>query len=396
MGHEVYCPLHFSCFDVRTGEALAPPAEQRAAIYAVKVADGKLLVSATPVDAIELSAPDAGEPGDGGELATAAPEDANERHDLAEEPEPSSGALVPCARPTATSAHARLIGAIEAQAWLESLAQAFASALRPVRESAVGGRLFDLLHGRVSGHALHPALSDLPIGLWIGALVLVVARVHDGAVILAVAGVVAGIATATTGVADWTVSDGRDRRLGLFHGITQTIALILVAGSVALSLADLDTGFIVALAMGTGLSAASAYLGGHLVLGRGVMVDRTAWTIGPRQWTRAIEFDRVPEGGGVAADLGSRQILVCRIDGVISAMENACTHAGGPLSMGPVTNGVIQCPWHGSCFRLRDGAVVKGPAQHPQPMLETRVNGPWVEVRGPRLGETNHPRSAIK
>jgi glycine betaine catabolism B len=50
MGHEVYCPLHFSCFDVRTGEALAPPADRSTSVYAVKLEDGKVLVSAAPVD----------------------------------------------------------------------------------------------------------------------------------------------------------------------------------------------------------------------------------------------------------------------------------------------------------------------------------------------------------
>ncbi len=62
LGHELYCPLHFSCFDVRTGEAMAPPADRDAAVYAVKVEDGKLLVSSAPVDADELETAPAAEP----------------------------------------------------------------------------------------------------------------------------------------------------------------------------------------------------------------------------------------------------------------------------------------------------------------------------------------------
>jgi nitrite reductase/ring-hydroxylating ferredoxin subunit len=52
--------------------------------------------------------------------------------------------------------------------------------------------------------------------------------------------------------------------------------------------------------------------------------------------------------------------------------------------MGKVADGVVTCPWHGSCFRLRDGAVVRGPAQNPQPMLEARVRDGSVEVRAHR------------
>src|SRR5215211_61144 len=48
-GHEVYCPRHFSCFDVRTGEALEPPADRPTPVYEVKIDDGKVLVSSEPV-----------------------------------------------------------------------------------------------------------------------------------------------------------------------------------------------------------------------------------------------------------------------------------------------------------------------------------------------------------
>ena len=50
VGHEVTCPLHFSCFDVRTGEVTAPPAEDAEPVYEVKIEDGKVLVSSEPVE----------------------------------------------------------------------------------------------------------------------------------------------------------------------------------------------------------------------------------------------------------------------------------------------------------------------------------------------------------
>jgi nitrite reductase/ring-hydroxylating ferredoxin subunit len=189
------------------------------------------------------------------------------------------------------------------------------------------------------------------------------------------------------------VSDGRDRRVGLLHGLTQTIAIVLVTASVVLRIVDVAAGAVALLAAGTGLSLASAYLGGHLVLGRGVMVDHNAWTVGPRQWTSTVAVAELEDGRPQMADVDGRQILVTRVDGVISAIENACSHAGGPLSMGAVRDGTVTCPWHGSCFRLRDGAVLNGPAQAPQPMLETRVREGVVQVRGrrvPRTVETNH------
>jgi nitrite reductase/ring-hydroxylating ferredoxin subunit len=46
-----------------------------------------------------------------------------------------------------------------------------------------------------------------------------------------------------------------------------------------------------------------------------------------------------------------------------------------------VHDGVIQCPWHGSEFCLRDGAVFRGPAASPEPAYATRVRGGLVEIR---------------
>ena len=289
-----------------------------------------------------------------------------------------------CAPAAPGSVHARMLGRIERLGWLESASEWLGTALRPIREGRRGGRLFDLLHGRILGHALHPALSDLPIGLWAGALLLDAFGEHDGAGILAVAGVLAALATAATGMADWTVSDGRDRRVGLLHGILQTVALVIVGASLALRFSDALIAGEALLLAGFALSAGSAYLGGHLVFGRGVMVDHTAWQLGPREWTRAIALDAVAEGAAEPVELEGRKLLIARLDGTISAIEGACTHAGGPLAMGRVSDGVVTCPWHGSCFRLRDGAVVKGPAAHPQPMLETRVRDGWIEVCGRR------------
>jgi quinone-modifying oxidoreductase subunit QmoC len=50
LGHVVYCPLHYSAFDVRSGAVLGPPAECPVPAHEVRVEDGKVLVSAEPLD----------------------------------------------------------------------------------------------------------------------------------------------------------------------------------------------------------------------------------------------------------------------------------------------------------------------------------------------------------
>ena len=41
----------------------------------------------------------------------------------------------------------------------------------------------------------------------------------------------------------------------------------------------------------------------------------------------------------------------------------------------------VQCPWHGSVFDVRDGALVRGPSAYPQPAWDTRVQNGRIEVR---------------
>ena len=55
LGHVVYCPLHFSAFDVRSGAVLGPPAECPVPKHEVRVEDGRVLVCTEPC-ALEVAA----------------------------------------------------------------------------------------------------------------------------------------------------------------------------------------------------------------------------------------------------------------------------------------------------------------------------------------------------
>jgi nitrite reductase/ring-hydroxylating ferredoxin subunit/uncharacterized membrane protein len=271
------------------------------------------------------------------------------------------------------------VGVLEEMSWLEPLGEQVDALLRPVVERR---GLMDLLHGRWLGHALHPVLSDLPIGFWSAVPVLDLFGDDAGATVLTGAGCAGAVATALTGVADWTATHGREKRLGLLHGLVNSVGLSLQIGSLWARLAGRrGSGRALSLA-GLGISSAAAFLGGELVFGRGIMVDHTAWVAGPSEWTAVLDDAALGEGETRAAQVGGRQVLLARVDGQVSAMEDACSHAGGPLSEGTVCEGVVTCPWHGSQFRLRDGAVVGGPATFPQLRLQARVAGGRIEVRG--------------
>ena len=140
------------------------------------------------------------------------------------------------------------------------------------------------------------------------------------------------------------------------------------------------SGIALALA-GSGVASGTAYLGGHLVYGRGLGVDRTAFDRLPKRWTRAADAAALTEDSPMAVDVRGVKVLLVRRGEEIFAIHDVCSHRGGPLHQGQVDADTVTCPWHGSCFRLRDGDIVRGPATAPQPSFETRVADGTVEVR---------------
>ena len=286
--------------------------------------------------------------------------------------------------------HGDLAAWLDRLGWLGTLSDWLTGVLAPIRERYQDNLVVEVLHGgRWIGHPLHPALSDLPIGLWAGVVVLDAADRDsaprhgiDAAGMLSAAGILAAGATALTGLSDWTVSNDQDRRLGLFHGLLNTAALGLQGASLGTRIAG-HRGAARALgAAGLTVTAAAGYLGGHLVFTKGVMVNRVAWASGPRRWTRALLEADLPDDSPAAVEAEGRQIMLYRHGGRLSAIDNLCSHAGGLLSRGPVADLTVTCPLHGSRFALADGCVSRGPASQPQPVLPTRIRNGWVEVRG--------------
>ena len=272
----------------------------------------------------------------------------------------------------------QIIAAIEAIPGLESLSDWLVTALGPVTRQR---QLMDLLHGRWLGHSLHPALSDVPIGMWVSVPVLDLIGDRTGATLLTAMGCIVSGATAATGAADWSVTVGRDRRLALVHGLANTTVLGLQLASLAARLRGRTGRGRLLSAAGLTAGVAAAYLGGELVFGRALAVDHDAWIYGPSEWTDVAAETDVSEGAVTVVDVESRKILLTRVDGRLSALENTCTHAGGPLNEGTVEDGDIVCPWHGSRFRLSDGAVLGGPATFPVRQLETRTAAGRVQNR---------------
>jgi len=80
----------------------------------------------------------------------------------------------------------------------------------------------------------------------------------------------------------------------------------------------------------------------------------------------------------VVAD--SCEMLLCNVEGKIFAVEDVCTHDGGPLDQGELEGECIVCPRHGATFDVRTGDALTLPAVVPLMTFDVSVEGDDIFV----------------
>lgn len=282
---------------------------------------------------------------------------------------------------------------IRRQRWLDRVADPVQGAVGAFYRGLgrPGHALKNLLHGTtLLGHPLHPAVTDVPIGMWAaGVLADYVAHFTNGlstqAGDIALAG---GLATAVlasaTGLTDYHETVDHERRVATAHGLTMLTVVGLDFASLALrwwgsaGLHPLAVGLSTA---GFGLVLLGGYVGGHLVFGIGTMVNHNAFTEGPQDFVAVGAPGDFPEGQLRRVDAGGMPALVVRRDGRLTAIAAVCSHAGGPLDEGTLEGARVTCPWHASQFSVVDGRVHGGPATFDQPSFVVREHNGGVELK---------------
>ena len=164
----------------------------------------------------------------------------------------------------------RLVRGIERSEALDVPSKALDAVSSAVNESAAG----PLLRGTPIGHALHPLLTDFPLGCWLsaGLLDLVGGSAARGARRRLIGlGILTAIPTALSGVAEWrSLFDRSTRRLAVVHA-TGNLAVLSIYLLSWLRRRNGRHASGTAWGMAGGLLAIfTGYLGGHLSFGRGV------------------------------------------------------------------------------------------------------------------------------
>ena len=97
-------------------------------------------------------------------------------------------------------------------------------------------------------------------------------------------------------------------------------------------------------------------------------------------YVRVARADDIPPGTKKIVEVDGIEIVVVNLDGQFYAVEDVCTHDGGPLGEGKLDGCELICPRHGARFDVRTGAATRMPAIEP---------APTYEVRGGRRGSTD-------
>ncbi len=234
--------------------------------------------------------------------------------------------------------------------------------------------------GRWLGHPLHAATTDVPIGSLVVAVVLDLLGPAVGGDVALLATVLFMLAAAASGAADYADTDGTARVRASLHSTLMVVGLVVLVVSLVLRAGGpADRTVPIALSIvGLLIVTAGAYVGGDVVYLLGNMVSRHAFRGAGGKWIRLdtgdlTDLSLLPDATPTKAKAGINDLVLVRLGSTVHALHAVCAHAGGPLQDGQVVDGCIECPWHGSRFRLEDGRLARGPAVYDQPAYEIRA-----------------------
>ncbi len=278
----------------------------------------------------------------------------------------------------------------------------------------------NILQGRPFKHPLHPLLVHFPIGLFALSFLLDLGSflapqnsgLLRGAFWCMLLGIVTSLVAAVAGFADYV--DIRRDRPGRSVATTHMILNLLMVGVYAVNAGmrlplpetgKTPAGPLILSLVGIALLSISGYLGGHMIYADGIAVGRhRRQTPLPQRTIRlsstavnqktdpgadsvyvpVLETGQLRDKESVRVEIDRQAIVLMKLEGQFYAFQDFCTHRFGPLSEGSIHGDDIECPWHRSCFDVRTGKVIRGPAKADLKAFPTQVRNGKVEVGIPR------------
>jgi 3-phenylpropionate/trans-cinnamate dioxygenase ferredoxin subunit len=98
-------------------------------------------------------------------------------------------------------------------------------------------------------------------------------------------------------------------------------------------------------------------------------------------FVRVADVTEIPDPGKTLVEVAGEMIALFHVEGRYYALDDVCTHDGGPLADGLLEDHTIACPRHGAKFDIRTGKVLTMPATRDTVAHEVKVEGDDVLIR---------------
>lgn len=96
---------------------------------------------------------------------------------------------------------------------------------------------------------------------------------------------------------------------------------------------------------------------------------------------KTLKVSEVPLGQMKTVEFENDTVCIVNVEGKFYAINNVCTHEGGPLAEGTLSEFEVECPWHGARFDVRTGEVKSPPAESPVSTYEIKVDQDDIWIR---------------
>lgn len=232
------------------------------------------------------------------------------------------------------------------------------------------------------GHPIHPILVSFPIAFFTGTLLIdIVAQVFNKPQFLQtgrylnIAGIAFALLAAVPGIIDYFFTvppKSSAKKRATKHGLINVTVVILFSAAFVMKCKTVEPWLIIAVEIvGFVLLSIAGYMGGTLVYRNQIAVynryaNKGFWKEGSTHATTGkIEVataDELKTDQMKLVHVGDKRIVLGRTESGYVAFDDRCTHKGGSLAGGVLICNTVQCPWHGSQFDVRTGAVKAGPA----------------------------------
>lgn len=116
------------------------------------------------------------------------------------------------------------------------------------------------------------------------------------------------------------------------------------------------------------------------------------------EFQRVADVSEIPDPGKTLVEVDGEMVALFHVEGRFYALDDVCTHDGGPLADGELRDHKISCPRHGAKFDIRTGAALTMPAVRATRAHDVKVesDGVWVRLRdaASATGPTPHAAAA--